>query len=274
MKLRSVRTVDPVRTAVRVASVGNVSFASPPSAIDGVTLAAGDRVLLKEQTVATQNGVYEAGVGLARDGSPTDVGQLGQALGQVVFVAEGDVNAGQAFIVADLSDDPVRFDPVVPVHRLADWYSDVSTTHNDGTEDTLYSFTVPAGRLCRDGDKLVGVWAGEFASTTASPRRLRLRFAGTTILDTFPVTIAASNWRIETTIIREASGVVRCTTAVGIGGGSINVTAPQYLRLATGVDLSAATELRLTGTVSSGGTAGDIVAHLGTLAWQAAAPST
>lgn len=273
MKLRSVRTIDPVRTAVRVASVGNVSFASPPSAIDGVTLATGDRVLLKEQTDASQNGVYESGVGPARDGSPTDVGQLGQALGQVVFVAEGDVNAGQAFIVADLSDDPVRFDPVVPVHRLADWYSDVSTTHNDGTEDTLYSYTVPAGRLCRNGDKLVGVWAGEYASSAASDRRLRLWFAGTIVLDTFPVMISASNWRIETTIIREAVGVVRCTTTIGIGGGSINLTAPQYKRVATGVDLSAATVLRLTGEVSSGGAAGDIVAHMGTLAWQAAAPS-
>jgi hypothetical protein len=44
--------------AVRVASTANVTIASPGTAIDGVTLSNGDRVLLKNQTTASQNGVY------------------------------------------------------------------------------------------------------------------------------------------------------------------------------------------------------------------------
>lgn len=43
---------------VRVAATGNVTVASPGAAIDGVTLATGDRVLLTAQATPSQNGVY------------------------------------------------------------------------------------------------------------------------------------------------------------------------------------------------------------------------
>ena len=46
------------RASVRVASTANVDIASAPSAIDGVTLTSGDRVLLKDQSTASQNGIY------------------------------------------------------------------------------------------------------------------------------------------------------------------------------------------------------------------------
>jgi hypothetical protein len=43
---------------VVAASVSNVSVSSAPSSIDGVTLNSGDRVLLKNQTTGSENGVY------------------------------------------------------------------------------------------------------------------------------------------------------------------------------------------------------------------------
>lgn len=43
---------------VRVASQANVNLASPGATIDGITMAAGDRVLIKNQTTVTQNGIY------------------------------------------------------------------------------------------------------------------------------------------------------------------------------------------------------------------------
>lgn len=44
--------------AVRVASTGNIATLSGLSTIDGVALAAGDRVLVKNQAVTSENGVY------------------------------------------------------------------------------------------------------------------------------------------------------------------------------------------------------------------------
>lgn len=43
---------------VRVASQVNITLASPGAAIDGITMAANDRVLVKAQTVQTENGIY------------------------------------------------------------------------------------------------------------------------------------------------------------------------------------------------------------------------
>lgn len=44
--------------SVRVASTANVSISSAPSSIDGVTLSSTNRVLLKNQTTASENGIY------------------------------------------------------------------------------------------------------------------------------------------------------------------------------------------------------------------------
>lgn len=43
---------------VRVASTGDLNLASMPATVDGVTLANGDRFLVKDQTDLTQNGIY------------------------------------------------------------------------------------------------------------------------------------------------------------------------------------------------------------------------
>ena len=74
----------------RVVSVANQSTTSGLLTIDGVTLAAGDRVLLTAQTTASQNGVYVASSGTwaraadAAAGSTTEM-----APGAFWFVSEG-----------------------------------------------------------------------------------------------------------------------------------------------------------------------------------------
>jgi hypothetical protein len=47
-----------IKAPVRAASTANVSLSTPGATIDGVTLSSGDRVLLKDQTTASQNGIY------------------------------------------------------------------------------------------------------------------------------------------------------------------------------------------------------------------------
>jgi len=46
------------KDSVRVASQVDINLASPGTSIDGVTLAAGDRVLVKAQNTASENGIY------------------------------------------------------------------------------------------------------------------------------------------------------------------------------------------------------------------------
>lgn len=46
------------KRSVRVSTQGNINLASPGGTIDGITMAASDRVLVRAQTDETQNGIY------------------------------------------------------------------------------------------------------------------------------------------------------------------------------------------------------------------------
>ena len=83
-----------VKESVRVATTANVDLASVAS-VDGVTLAEGDRVLVKDQTNAAENGIYVKGAaGLTR---AADCVQGKVSSGMFTFVEEGTVNANNGF---------------------------------------------------------------------------------------------------------------------------------------------------------------------------------
>lgn len=82
------------KDSVRAASTANVTVSGPGAAIDGVTLSAGDRILLKDQSTASQNGIYiwnGAAVAATRASDATPFSELEAA---VVSVEEGTTNAG------------------------------------------------------------------------------------------------------------------------------------------------------------------------------------
>ena len=82
----------------RVASTGNIVLATPGAAIDGVTLAAGDIVLLGAQTVATQNGLYlfnGAASALTRATNADISAEVRSGL--FVFISEGTTNGSNGF---------------------------------------------------------------------------------------------------------------------------------------------------------------------------------
>ena len=100
--------IDEVLTPVKAASTGNVVLAdliNGYSSIDGIviTLNTGDRVLLKDQTTASENGVYVVGVtGVGGGNTPTvratDLAAGAQANAVFIFVEEGTQNANSGFI--------------------------------------------------------------------------------------------------------------------------------------------------------------------------------
>ena len=93
------------RGAVRVASTANVTIATGLAAgqtVDGKTLVAGDLVLLKDQSTASQNGIYFAPAsGAASRASQFDT--WAELPGSLVVVEEGTANADTLWIcTADL----------------------------------------------------------------------------------------------------------------------------------------------------------------------------
>lgn len=92
------------KPAVRAATTANGTLATAyanGSTIDGVTLATGDRILLKNQTSGAENGIYTVNA----SGAPTravDADGTGEITpNTTVYVSEGTVNADTAWTVTN-----------------------------------------------------------------------------------------------------------------------------------------------------------------------------
>ncbi len=89
------------KDSVRVATTGNITISSDLNVgdtIDGITLADGDRVLVKDQSTASQNGIYTAGASPAR---ATDADADAEVTaGLFVFVEEGTANGDNGYVLS------------------------------------------------------------------------------------------------------------------------------------------------------------------------------
>lgn len=88
------------RESVRVASTANINISSGlvnGSVVDGITVETGNRVLLKNQSTASQNGVYVVVASGAASRS-TDFDESSEVVtGALFVVSEGSTNAGKSF---------------------------------------------------------------------------------------------------------------------------------------------------------------------------------
>ena len=88
------------KDSVRAASTANVTVSGPGAAIDGVTLSSNDRVLLKNQSTASENGIYVFNGAASAMTRATDADSSDEVTpGMFVFVEEGTVNADNGFVL-------------------------------------------------------------------------------------------------------------------------------------------------------------------------------
>ena len=95
------------KQSVEAASTANVSVSSAPTTIDGITLASGNRVLLKNQSNAVQNGVYVFTAAASPLTRSTDTDADAEVTsGMFLFVEGGTVNGQSGWILS--TPDPVE----------------------------------------------------------------------------------------------------------------------------------------------------------------------
>lgn len=87
------------KQSVRAATVANITL-SGAQTIDGVTLTVGDRVLVKDQTTAAQNGIYLVAAQSWTRATDADNGTKLSSCSRVQ-VEEGNINAGKAWRVSN-----------------------------------------------------------------------------------------------------------------------------------------------------------------------------
>lgn len=85
------------KSSVRAATTANITL-SGTQTIDGVSVIAGDRVLVKDQTTGSQNGIYVVAAGAWARSADADSSAEVPA-GMVVPITEGTANGDKAFIL-------------------------------------------------------------------------------------------------------------------------------------------------------------------------------
>lgn len=95
-----------IKEACRVATTANITL-NGQQTIDGIAVVEGDRVLVKNQTDTTQNGIYDVSTGnWARSADFNETGEVVQ--GTQVLVTAGTVNATKTFFVT--TANPITID--------------------------------------------------------------------------------------------------------------------------------------------------------------------
>ena len=194
------------KASVRAATTANVTLASDlenGDTLDGVTLATGDRVLVKNQSTGSQNGIYVVKVSGAPDRS-TDCDIAAELTSNfAVFVEEGTANADQGYVLTN------------------DGAITVGTTALTFTQFTGLGQVVAGDGLSKTGNTL-NVTAGTGISITgdAVTNSGVLSIAGTAN----QITASASTGAITLSGPQDLHSAATPTFA-GVNAGSGNVTA-------------------------------------------------
>ncbi len=150
------------KDAVRIATTANITQ-SGLAAIDGVTPVANDRVLCKDQSTGSQNGIF-----LAQSGAwtrATDADAVGELDGATVFVLEGTANGDKAFTCTTNA-------PITPGTTATAWVQfGAGTSYSGGAGLTLTgsTFAVGAGTgITVNADDVAVNFAGTGAANTSA----------------------------------------------------------------------------------------------------------
>lgn len=141
---------DPVRVATTANGAMATAYANSQS-VDGVTLATGDRILVKNQTTGSENGIYTVNA----SGAPTratDADGSGEILdGTAVWVASGTANGDQRWVMTTLGGSA----PWIPGTNATTWTLDFAAT------------SVTAGAGLTGSGQVLAVGAGTGISVAA-----------------------------------------------------------------------------------------------------------
>lgn len=193
------------KASVRVATTANGALSTAyenGDTVDGVTLATGDRILLKNQSTGSENGIYTVNA----SGSPTratDADSNSEVSGgMAVFVEEGTTNADSGWVLTNNGSVTL------------------GTTALTFTQFNGVSLTAGAG-LTQTGNTLDVVGTADRITVNANDVDIASTYAGQTSITTLG-TVATGTWNASTVGVSKGGTGVTSTTAYGVllGGTS------------------------------------------------------
>lgn len=143
------------KESVQAASTGNITISTGlvnGTVIDGVTLATGNRVLLKNQSTASENGIYVVVASGAASRSPDTNTDAQVSKGMFMYVEAGTTNGGSAWVLSNKTGS-------LGAGSLTFSQFGGGSTYSAGTGMTLTGNTFSVtnyANLVADGDTLDG----------------------------------------------------------------------------------------------------------------------
>ena len=171
-----------VKNPVVAATTANITL-SAAQTIDGISIVSGDRVLVKDQTDTTENGIYECATGSWTRAEDFD-GAKDVLTGTLIYVTSG-TNNGAEFWYVSTSGDPAPGEAMAftqsPLQNLT--VGTIATQDSDSVSITGGSITGITDLVVADG--------GTGASTFSDEKLLRGQ--GTAALDATGINVSDSD---------------------------------------------------------------------------------
>lgn len=234
-----------LKASVRAATTANITL-SGAQTIDGVSVVATNRVLVKDQTDPTENGIYTAAAGAWSRSTDAD-SNLEVTPGMYTFVEEGTVNADSGWVLT--TDGAIT----------------LGSTSLAFTQFSGAGAIVAGAGLTKTGNTLDVVGTTNRISVAADSIDISTNYVGQASITTLG-TIATGVW--NGTDIAVADGGTGSSTASGARSNlSAAPNTSQYVVIALDGELSA--ERVLTGTanritIADGGANGNVTLDIGT----------
>lgn len=204
------------KNSVRAASTTSMTISAPGTTMDGVTLAANDRILLKNQSTASQNGLWVFNGSAAALTRPADYVTATDTNGNAtVYVQEGTVNADTAWTCTT--------NGTITVDTTATTWAQIGgsgTTYTNGTGLTLTgsTFAIDTAVVVRKFAQNIGDGSTTAIAVTHSLGTLDVE------VQVYEISTGAT---VECDVVRTNTNVVTLTFAVA-------PTSAQYRALVQG----------------------------------------
>lgn len=201
-----------IKVPVKAASTANLTL-SGEQTVDGVALVDGDRVLVKNQTTASENGIYDVDTG-SWTRSPDWDGSYDVKEGTFVYVTDGTVNAGLFYTVT--TADPITvgttsitFGAVTPSSVLT---MPLPVAQGGSGQDTATEAATAFGLV-----QLTGAGGTANAQTAGAPSNLSA-FAANQV---FAYTPSVTNTGATTVTVTPSGGAALAAQNVFAGGAAL-----------------------------------------------------